>query len=219
MCLLWEPWSSLLCEGSLPWRREHLGWCVKDVEKLDRYLAAEQTACAKALGQEYAQPFQGSKKSLCVCWGKGEAYQSREKMEWHDTGQEEGDLTVWPLWNARICNLIIEAEGMFFFRVLVGHGRRCLDLVFFCLLQRWIMRSWETIWGSFLGKRLLVKELSCFLKEREQEKVPKFRRHEILLPSLSWNKLLRNTQTKVISAKQVSLKRVDKSIVKYCYPH
>lgn len=57
-----------------------------------------ETACAKALRQEYAQPFQRPEETLCMrVEGKGGAYQFREKMAPDDTGQEERYLKVWTL--------------------------------------------------------------------------------------------------------------------------
>lgn len=45
-------------------------------KELARYLAAEETACAKALRQKYARPLK--KAGVCV-EGKGRAYQSRRE--------------------------------------------------------------------------------------------------------------------------------------------
>lgn len=81
---------------------------------------------------------------------------------------------MWTLGTIRICNLIIEAKGIFFFQAMVGCGRRCLDSVFFKDLSVLEMNCGKLgdHMGEFSRRKITCKRaVVFFFKKREQKKM------------------------------------------------
>lgn len=53
--------------GKISLKKRHFYWHLVDEKELARYLAAEGTACMKALRQEHVQPFKGPEENWCMC--------------------------------------------------------------------------------------------------------------------------------------------------------
>lgn len=133
MCLTRGTWSRLLGEERISWRRDT--WCLKDKE-LAMYLAAEETACTKALQQEYTHLLIW-RKLVCVL-GEEESMsiQGENGLRWHWKSKKRTDLVDFvshkDLW------LHPRSKGKL---SLQGESGGCPWVWYFsriCLLWRWI---------------------------------------------------------------------------------